>query len=48
MAQTKHRVELIIWKLRKAEGALIKGQKAVEGCRTLPVMEQTSYRWRSE
>jgi transposase-like protein len=48
MVKKGYSTEQIIAKLREAEVALAKGQKAAEVCRKIGISEQTYYRWRRE
>jgi hypothetical protein len=48
MGQERYTPEQIIWKLRRAEVELAKGQSAVEVTRKLGIAEQTYCRWRKE
>ena len=46
MVQERHRVDPIIFKLRRAEVELGKGKKGLEVCKCIGIVEQTYYRWR--
>jgi putative transposase len=48
MKKTRHTTDQIIEKLRQADVALGKGQKAPEVCKALEITEQTYYRWRQK
>ena len=48
MAKRRHTTEQSIRKLREAEVELAKGQSIKAVAKTLPLTEQTYYRWRKE
>ena len=48
MKQSRHTVEQIIAKLRRADVELGKGKKVPEVCKILEITEQTYYRWRQK
>ena len=48
MAQKRHSVDQIIYKLRRADVELGKGKKVPEVCKLIEIKEQTYYRWRQK
>jgi len=48
MSQTRHTVDQIIAKLRRADVELGKGKTVPDACKVLGVSEQTYYRWRQK
>ena len=45
MSQTRHTVDQIIAKLRRADIELGKGKTVPDACKVLGISEQTYYRW---
>ena len=48
MSQTRHTVDQIIAKLRRADVELGKGKTVPDACKVLGISEQTYYRWRQK
>ena len=48
MSQTRHTVDQIIAKLRRADVELGKGKAVPDACKVLGISEQTYYRWRQK
>ena len=46
MEQKRHRVDLIISKLRRADVGVGKSKNVPEVCKRIGIVEQTYYRWR--